>query len=1158
MSHGSPIRFLLGPAGSGKTFTCLAQIRDELKRAPEGPDGPPLLLLAPKQSTYQLERQLLEDRSLEGYTRLHILSFERLAAFVLVALGRPEPRLLDAEGRVMVLRALLLRRVKELKIFRATARLPGFAQHLGQILRELRRAQLPPRRLRELAAKPGRVPQLQAKLLDLALLLEDYEKWLEDHALRDADQLLDLASEALRALPAQSPLRLGGLWLDGFAEMTPQELELLVALLPCCEKATLAFCLKQEPATEPAWRSTWAVVAQSYRRCRLALERLPCMKVEVEALQFAAGPHRFTGNETLAHLERAWAGDASAANTHSSETLRIVACPNPEAEATLAAREVLRFVRADSTRRFRDCAVLLRSLEGYHNALRRAFTRFRIPFFLDRREPVAHHPLAELTRCTIRIAAHGWRHDDWFGALKTGLVPAGEEQMDRLENLALEYGVEGSVGWLQTLALKPAEENERSQRRAADQSVRFEPLRKKLVEPFASFAAAVKGQPTGPELAGAIRGLWKKLRVAERLEKWSRGEGGTAASRTASVHMTVYQQMHDWLANVERAFLGEPLPLRDWLPILEAGLAGLSVGVVPPALDQVLIGTVDRSRNPDLKLALVLGMNETIFPAPPSAPLLLTEAERQVLDDDGVFLGPSARHRLGHEHYYGYIACTRARERLVLSYAETNVEGRKSNPSPFLAHVRRIFPSLEPEKYPGETTWRDAEHPSELLPELLRNAAAPIEAQERPLTELGRQTEFANALARQAQLAKATQPQPVAPDLIKAIHGVELRSSVSRLEDFAACPFKFFVANTLGAQERKEFEVDSRQRGSFQHELLNRFHSELAQEKKRWRDIAPAEAGSRIHALGKSLVPMYAGGRFAATAPGRFMAEVLIAATARLMETLVSWMGQYKFDPMAVEVAFGLPESSLPAWSLDLENGQRLALRGRIDRVDLCRDSASGEAFAVVLDYKSRAHNLDADKLHNGLQLQLPAYLAALAQLPAAAGYFHATKIVPVGIFYVNLRGTSGGSAKSRGGAFDPTSQQARRLDGYRHAGMFDIAQLRNLDSREVQKGDQFRYEFTKAGALYGNRAQDGVQTDFFRTQLEEVRTQLTSLGKRIFAGETTVAPYKLGSGSSLETPCHRCDFRGVCRFDPWVDEYRALQKAPAAGAAPAENEEES
>src|SRR5687767_8157934 len=110
------VRFLLGPAGTGKTFRCLEEIRAELKRAPE---GPPLLFLAPKQATYQLERQLLGDGSLQGFTRLHIVSFERLASLTLSALEIPEPRLLSDEGRGMILRALLTQHHEGLKLFRA-------------------------------------------------------------------------------------------------------------------------------------------------------------------------------------------------------------------------------------------------------------------------------------------------------------------------------------------------------------------------------------------------------------------------------------------------------------------------------------------------------------------------------------------------------------------------------------------------------------------------------------------------------------------------------------------------------------------------------------------------------------------------------------------------------------------------------------------------------------------------------------------------------------------------------------------------------------------------------------------------------------------------------------------------------------------------------
>ncbi len=263
-----PIHFLLGPAGSGKTHRCLAGVRQELLRAPVGPN---LVFLAPKQATYQLERQLLEDPRLSGWSRLQILSFDRLSRQILESTRPVE--LLAEEGRLMVLRALLRRLAPQLRVFHAAARLAGFAQELSAVLRELRNHHLGSRRLLELASHLEVSGPLSHKLHDLSLLLHAYQSWLADHGVEDADSLPDLATRAL--LDRSAPFQIGGLWLDGFAEMTPQELDLLAAVVQRSDHATLAFCLDHLPSTDAPWLSTWSVVSQTFRRCHTRLAALP-------------------------------------------------------------------------------------------------------------------------------------------------------------------------------------------------------------------------------------------------------------------------------------------------------------------------------------------------------------------------------------------------------------------------------------------------------------------------------------------------------------------------------------------------------------------------------------------------------------------------------------------------------------------------------------------------------------------------------------------------------------------------------------------------------------------------------------------------------------------------------------------------------------------
>ena len=405
-------------AGSGKTFRCLAEIRAVLVASPE---GPPLVLLAPKQATFQLERQLLADGAPQGYTRLNIFSFERLARFVLAARGiSMPPGLLAEEGRVMVLRALLMRHESELKLFRPSARRPGFAQQLSQLLGELQQHQFTPAKLRSLSRRTDLRPELQDKLHDLALLLDTYTHWLAENELQDGNRLLDAATKSLKAKvqspnpagqPGASPssilhfpssLQIAGLWLDGFAEMTPQEQDLLAAIVPFCSRATLAFCLEPEPGPETSWLSIWSSIGKTYQRCRQRLVNSPDCKVSVEILKRIPGKSRFI-SPALQQLELRWQRSAGvppakdrANETPTPHSIHLAACANPEAEAVFAAREILRFVRHGG--RFRDAAVLVRDLDNYHKPLTRRFRRYGIPFFLDRRESAAHHPLAELTR----------------------------------------------------------------------------------------------------------------------------------------------------------------------------------------------------------------------------------------------------------------------------------------------------------------------------------------------------------------------------------------------------------------------------------------------------------------------------------------------------------------------------------------------------------------------------------------------------------------------------------------------------------------------------------------------------------------------------------------------------------------------------------------
>jgi ATP-dependent helicase/nuclease subunit B len=1084
------VRFLLGPAGTGKTFLCLREIRRALT---DDPGGPPLILLSPKQATFQLERQLLGEPDLPGYTRLHILSFERLAKFILDRLGHPPPRLLSEDGRTMVLHALLARRQDDLSIFHSSARLPGFARQLSVELREFQRHRLSPAVLLDLSNRADTAEPLRRKLRDLSLLLGDYMAWLEKNNLKDVDCLLDLATLELLKAGAKA-FSIAGLWLDGFGEMTPQELALLAALAPSCQEATLAFCLdRPRKDGDTPWLSIWSGISKSWRRCWDTLSAVPQARLRVEVLPRRPAVNRYAPSPVLAHLEEHWADPTDFPGVALPRSLRVVVCPNPASEAVLAAREIMTFVRAGG--RFREAAVLVRRMEGYHDDLRRVFTRYQIPFFLDRRQPVAQHPLAELTRSTLRAAAFGWRHDDWFGALKSGLVADDEHAIDALENVALEHGWKGE-DWF--APFHPSE----AKLQWADR------LRAQWIKPFAAIRSLRLARPSGPQLAEALRALWQALDVEKKLERW-----------TDAVHATVWEQMNAWLDDVKLAFAGESLPWADWLPILEAGLTGLTVGVIPPVMDQVLIGAVDRSRNPELKLVLLLGVNEKVFPALPPADGLLSEADRAELN-----LGHDTRQFLSREQFFGYIACTRSSERLVVTCAQHDSADQPLNPSGFISRLKSLFSTLEIENF-STPAWSDAQHPSELMGLVAHPASSPA-------TEELLQWPVFNSFREQLKAFRARpERETLSPALAEKLYGPSLTTSVSRLEQFAACSFRFFIHSGLRAEERRFFELEVRERGTFQHEILATFHQQLQSEKKKWRDLTPEEARQRIARIVTETTPRFMHGLIAANAQTRFSVRVLSESLQDFVGAMVQWMSQYQFDPYEVEMGFGTDKPKLPSWRLDLGGGHHLVFRGIIDRIDLCHLDSGDEALAVVIDYKSSARKLDKLMMAHGLQLQLAGYLNVLRRLADPHPVFGTKRLVPAGVFYVNLRGQA-----ERGRSRTEVLQGGPPLLRYQHSGRFDHAALSYLDNRRSADGTQFKYKLNKDGQPHA-RNTDLMSSDHFSQLLDEVESQLVRMGREIYDGTIELNPFQKGS----ERACDKCEYQGICRFDTWTHSFRRL-----------------
>jgi len=513
---------------------------------------------------------------------------------------------------------------------------------------------------------------------------------------------------------------------------------------------------------------------------------------------------------------------------------------------------------------------------------------------------------------------------------------------------------------------------------------------------------------------------------------------------------------------------------------------------------------------------------------------LLTEADRDELMQCDIALGLNARQFLSAEHFLGYIACTRARERLVITFARQDAGGHALNASPFVSHLQSLFPNLEVEAFSGPD-WTSPEHACEVMPIAAQALLSPADGGA-DWKELLALPAFASVVRRVRSFQRQPGAEKLSPQLAEQLYGPALRTSVSALEQFAACSFRFFVHAGLRAEERKLFELESREKGTFQHEVLAALHQHLQRQKITWHDLTPEGARAQVATVAQDLAPRFAEGLLTADPRSRFAARMMTELLKDCVETMVEWMKQYNFEPRAVELGFGR-EGGLPAWELDLGSGHRLVFGGRIDRIDLCPSGDNPEsALAVVIDYKSSSKKLDNIFMENGLQLQLPAYLGVLQHLSDPKEIFGVSRLVPAGVFYVNLRGDfSGGDTRDE----VLQSRVETRHQAYKHWGRFDAAALPELDSRGVSPGTQFNFRRNKDGQ-FDARKPDPMPSEAFRQLLEATEQHLRRIGQRVFEGDIELNPYQKGK-DERDRPCETCQYQGICRIDPWTHLFRVL-----------------
>jgi ATP-dependent helicase/nuclease subunit B len=1193
------LRLIFGRAGTGKSTQCLEEI---LRDTQSDPFGEPLIFLVPEQATHQMEMKLAHAPELGGILRAQVLSFRRLGWRVFSETGGGQKILIGEIGKRMLLRRLLLKNRSKLQVFARSATRPGMADLLAQAIAEFKTYRITPNDLRLIQDTDELLVQ---KLEELALLYDDFNQSL-GHDVRDPDDELTVVAEKL---PFAQSLEGAKIWVDGFKGFTPQELYILQVLLGIAKQVTITLPLdplivqrednrsKYYNATtvqqkipreevgllkpgEEVFTGPW----QTYQSIiRIALES----GIYIENSIFLEEGHRFK-NPWLKHLEKFYNTYPTLPYIVTTENrteplenkgISLFSAVNRRAEVEGVARELRRLVREEG-KHWKNLSVMTRDLSGYEEIVEQVFRVHEIPFFLDNKRPVIHHPLLELLLSALEAARTDWTYEPLFRCLKTDFFPIGRDSLDRVENYCIAHGIRGEAwssgrNWSYRSKWTNADQElqhftEKEQENLIN---RARQVVYDLLNPF--IRALEPPLQTVRQTTEALYDLLIRLEVPKHLQEWAeeaRSKGDLAEAR---LQEQIWGAVIEVLDEMVAGLGDEQLELSDYALILSSGIENLKLGLIPPGLDQVLIGSLERSRNPEVDVLFLLGANEGILPAKPSTEGVFDGIERERLEHSGLTLAPKGKAQLFEEQFFIYTALTRATEKFYISYPLTDEEGKGLPVSPVINRLKTVFPGLT-ETYLGnvEDELSLISHPHAILPAY---AIQLLELRQgkslSPLWE-AIQKWFHKEINNHSQIqllekgitAENTEEKIPKP-LARRLYGKRLLTSVSRLEKFARCPFAHYSQYGLKLKERSTFSLSSPDMGQFFHAVLHDFALTVRERQLNWGQLSKHESWGLVSELSEKITPNLQNEILLSNARYRYLTHKLKRTVHHAVRVLGEHARQGVFLPIQLEVKFG-PSEALPGIAVPLTDGNSLTLRGQIDRIDgaLLED----QVYLRILDYKSRQPRVTLNQIYYGLDLQLLAYLdAALQGAEILLGPLK-------GLNELNQVGLQGESTQGlQEIAATVAEEQKNYLENMVHpAGFLYFPVLEpQLESQARLTDEQMEHERIKAvkvkGYLLANRqvlqAMDrdlvGGDSDLLGLKIKKdgdfkkgspilTEEQFTHLrkhlhhflqttGEEILDGNISIAPYRHGK----ENACQYCSYKPVCHFDPYLPEnpYRTL-----------------
>lgn len=1123
------LRFYFGPSGSGKSHRIYEEI---MQRAAQEP-GRNFLIIVPDQFTMQTQKDLVMRSDRGGILNIDVLSFGRLSHRILEEVGTKEMPVLDDTGKSLVLQKIAADLKEQLPAMGSLLHKQGYIHEVKSAISEFMQYGISTQDMDKLIASAEKRGALAMKLRDLKTLYRGFQDYIRDHFIT-TEETLDVLRRSLvksKILPDSVVV------FDGFTGFTPIQNRLIQELMRVCEETIVAVTIGEEE--DPYQMDGEQKLFHLSKKTVADLVKLAA-EAEVtrgEDVFVKDGPNRFTEAPALCYLEQNLFRYQYEPYTEKQCEIRMFEALSPREEVHQTALYIRKLIREEGLT-YRDIAVVIGDLEGYASYVETEFGQLEIPCFLDRTRGIVLNPMIEYIKSVLQLYIRDFSYDTVFHFLRSGMADISREEIDELENYVIRTGARGYRTYSRLFTRKTEEMQQGSGQEDTERAEETMERLNRIRQQFADTVEILHMAPRAKagEYVDHLYDFLEQNQVQQKLLNYQQRfeqEGDLAKARE---YAQIYRLVMDLLDQIYELLGEEEISLQEFADILEAGFGEITVGTIPQNVDRIVVGDMERTRLKQVKVLFFLGVNDGNIPKNASKGGIISDMDREFLIESGTEMAPSPRQQMYIQRLYLYLNMTKPSQRLYLSYAKVNSDGKGIRPSYLIDTVRKLFPQLAVEYPQNRSRLEQIEGRQEgaryLAEELREYADGTLREEERQDFYLMYRAYEADPEGRDRLTAAAFRrykESGLSRIVARALYGRQLENSVSRLETYAACACRHFLQYGLSLQEREEFGFEVSDMGNVYHAVLENFAGKLAESGRTWWDFDENFATQAIKEAVEGYAATYGETVLYSSARNEYAITRMSRILTRTVLTLQQHLKQGSFQPDDYELSFRFAED-LDSIHVDLSEEEKMHLQGRIDRIDVSEDAE--HVYVKVIDYKSGNKKFDLAALYYGLQLQLVVYMNAAMELESRK---HPDKeIVPAALLYYHID--------------DPTIETPVELT-QEQINEEILTKLRmngvvNSDPAVVERLDRFLQDKSKVIPVEKKKdgsfsARSGILS---REELHVVSayvdTKIRQIGREILDGKIAANPYEKGN----EEACTYCAYKKVCGFDGSIPGYEKRQ----------------